>query len=777
MSRVIKIKEDEILDQTLRPKTWQDFLGQEKIKKNIRIIIEAAKERKETPDHMLFYGGSGLGKCINKESIIFTERGMITIGSLGNLIKKGFQENKVRVYSNPRPNFSSHFYNNGESKTIKIQTHQKYELEGTINHSIVSLVNGKMTFKQLKDIRKGDYVAIQRGQNFFGNITKLPEFNFIPKEHNHKNYNCYTIPAHISPGLARMCGYLIGDGQINKQSNGSGKMIFSNSNPQLLKDFQKLWLGIFNQKVKIEQWKNKCPVIRAGNVKIREFFLNIGLSYSTAKDKNIPFTILQAPKIAVKEFLRAYFECDGHIRPNCRQMEADSISNLLLKQIQIVLLNFGVISRVYKSNQGGTKRCPNPTWRLSITGGDVEIFLSEIGFISSKKNRAWKNFTLVQNTNKDIVPFGKEKIKEIKKLSIGLNRNLRKKEYRSSARGDISITEIKNCQNKILKIWEEIREKVDELSKISNPHIFWDAIEKIEKGWSHTVDLTVPSNHTFFANGFINHNTTLSHLIAKEMGANIRVTSGPVIEKVGDLAALLTNLNEGDVLFIDELHRLNKLCEEIAYPALEDFKLNIIIGKGPMAKTMELKLPHFTLIGATTRIALLSSPLRNRFGATFQLNFYKTEDIEKIIQNSAKILGVKITSEAIKIMAECSRFTPRIANRLLKRIRDFAQVDGKGIIDKPITKRALMLLEIDELGLELGDRKILKAIVKKFKGGPVGLKTLAAASSEEEDTILEVYEPYLMRLGLIERTPQGRVATKAAYEHLKLNYKTTKNLF
>jgi len=270
--------------------------------------------------------------------------------------------------------------------------------------------------------------------------------------------------------------------------------------------------------------------------------------------------------------------------------------------------------------------------------------------------------------------------------------------------------------------------------------------------------------------------TTISHIIAKEIGTKIRIIAGPVIEKVGDLAAILTNLNEGDVLFCDEIHRMNKLIEEFLYPALEDFQLNLILGKGPMARTMELKLPRFTLIGATTRLALLSAPLRNRFGATFQLNFYKKEDIEKIIQRSSRILEIEIDPGAVKIITQCSRFTPRVANRLLKRARDFAQVEGKGRITKDIVEKTLGFLEIDELGLEIGDRKILQAIIKKFEGGPVGLQALSATTSEEENTILDIYEPYLMQLGFIKRTPRGRTATKLAYQHLGIKCKNSQKL-
>ncbi|MDD2732035.1 MAG: Holliday junction branch migration DNA helicase RuvB [Candidatus Pacebacteria bacterium] len=283
-----------------------------------------------------------------------------------------------------------------------------------------------------------------------------------------------------------------------------------------------------------------------------------------------------------------------------------------------------------------------------------------------------------------------------------------------------------------------------------------------------------PEHLLFYGNSGLGK-TSLAHLIAKETGSNIRVTSGPVIEKAGDLAAILTNLSEKDILFIDELHRLNKLCEEIIYPAMEDYKLNIVLGKGPMARTMELKLPHFTIIGATTRLGLISAPLRNRFGATFQLSFYQKEDIEKIIINSSRILNIKIEPEAVKIIARRSRLTPRAANRLLKRVRDFAQVEGQGIITAPNAEKALTQLEIDQMGLESGDRKILEAIIDKFQGGPVGLQTLAAATSEEEGTILDIYEPYLMQIGFIERTPRGRMATKYAYEHFGIKYKGPQN--
>lgn len=261
--------------------------------------------------------------------------------------------------------------------------------------------------------------------------------------------------------------------------------------------------------------------------------------------------------------------------------------------------------------------------------------------------------------------------------------------------------------------------------------------------------------------------TTLAHLIAAEMGSQMKITSGPAIERVGDLASLLTNLSPGDILFIDEIHRINKLVEEVLYPAMESRSLDIIIGKGPSARSIQLDLPPFTLVSATTRIALLSSPLRSRFsGGTYRLDFYKNEDIVHILRRNAEILGSEISDKALEAIAERSRFTPRVANHLLKRCRDVAEVLGNGKITEEAADQALKLLDLDEHGLGAEDRKLLRTIIQKFDGGPVGLSTIAAAIAEDAATVEEVYEPYLLRLGLIERTPRGRIATASAYKHL-----------
>ncbi|NLJ58859.1 MAG: Holliday junction branch migration DNA helicase RuvB [Tissierellia bacterium] len=261
--------------------------------------------------------------------------------------------------------------------------------------------------------------------------------------------------------------------------------------------------------------------------------------------------------------------------------------------------------------------------------------------------------------------------------------------------------------------------------------------------------------------------TTLANIISNELGVNMRITSGPAIERAGDLAAILTNLNENDVLFIDEIHRLNKAVEEIMYPALEDFALDIIIGKGPSARSIRLDLPKFTLIGATTRSGMLASPLRDRFGVMCNLDFYKPEDLKEIVLRSAGIIDIEIEERGAEEIAKRSRGTPRIANRLLKRVRDYAIVKGKGVIDETTADKALKMLEIDEIGLDKLDRRILNTIIEFYKGGPVGLDTLAASIGEEKGTIEDVYEPYLLQIGYLNRTPRGRVVSELGYKHLK----------
>jgi len=265
--------------------------------------------------------------------------------------------------------------------------------------------------------------------------------------------------------------------------------------------------------------------------------------------------------------------------------------------------------------------------------------------------------------------------------------------------------------------------------------------------------------------------TTLANVVANEMGVNIKVTAGPAIERAGDLAAILTNLRQGDVLFIDEIHRLGRAVEEVLYPAMEDFSLDIVIGKGPSARSIRLKLPRFTVVGATTRLALVTAPLRARFGAVYRLDYYDLEAMKSIVERAAGMLKVEVEPSGVEEIGRRARGTPRVALRLLRRVRDYAQVRADGTVTAEVAKEALDLLQIDPLGLDDIDRRVLKTIIEKYGGGPVGLNTIAASISEEQDTIMDVVEPYLLQLGFLDRTAQGRIATRSAYEHLKLQYR------
>jgi len=314
----------------------------------------------------------------------------------------------------------------------------------------------------------------------------------------------------------------------------------------------------------------------------------------------------------------------------------------------------------------------------------------------------------------------------------------------------------------------------DRLDQALRPHNLNDLIgqERVKENLSILIAAArqrgEPLDHVLFYGPPGLGKTTLAHILANEMGVNIKITSGPAIERPGDLAAILTNLRVGDILFIDEVHRLGRTIEEVLYPAMEDFALDIIIGKGPSARSIRLKLPRFTVIGATTRLALVTAPLRARFGAVYRLDYYEQKAMHDIVARAARVLGVEVETGGVEEIAQRGRGTPRVALRLLRRVRDFAEVRAQGVITCDVSNRALDLLDVDGLGLDEIDRRVLRTVIENYNGGPVGLSTIAASISEEPETIMDVIEPYLLQLGFLDRTPQGRVATQRAYEHLGL---------
>jgi holliday junction DNA helicase RuvB len=316
----------------------------------------------------------------------------------------------------------------------------------------------------------------------------------------------------------------------------------------------------------------------------------------------------------------------------------------------------------------------------------------------------------------------------------------------------------------------------DRLDQALRPRLLAELIgqERVKENLSILIEAARkrgdPLDHVLFYGPPGLGKTTLAHILANEMSVNVKVTSGPAIERAGDLAAILTNLRAGDILFIDEVHRLGRVVEEVLYPAMEDFALDIIIGKGPSARSIRLKLPRFTVIGATTRLALVTAPLRARFGVVYRLEYYELPAMRLIVERAASVLGVVANPEGVEEIARRGRGTPRVALRLLRRVRDFAQVRGDGHINRPIAQDALDLLNVDPLGLDDIDRRVLQTIIEKYRGGPVGLSTIAASISEEPDTIMDVVEPYLLQLGFLERTAQGRIATPGAYQHLRIEF-------
>jgi Holliday junction DNA helicase RuvB subunit len=579
--------------------------------------------------------------------------------------------------------------------------------------------------------------------------------------------NGYSFPTTITPQVAYLVGLIIGDGHFESRQENFGACRIHNCDDELLGAVQALCHNLFNYKASIKRYNGRTPFVPLPQ-NIGRFFLHIGLQAVTAEHKKIPAAILHSPAPVVAMCLRGLFDSDGNVWPE-GYVEFSSSSCKLVIQVQLLLANFGIIAHRSQKDADG-----KPHYSLFIGGQDAELFHEHIGFgLSCKRQRASGNgkHPLPRGTSRsEIVPQVHQALRAIIKKTAPHSRALYKRldHVRSGDR---------NFSRRIIQEYLELLgPKVHTLPEMQvvdalrDPKIYWDRVAVIRPGQARVYDFCVPGTHSFVANGFYNHNTTLAHITANEMEVPIRVTSGPAIERAGDLAAILSNLREKEVLFIDEVHRLGRAVEEILYPAMEDFALDFVIGKGPSARSIRLNLPRFTVVGATTRLALLTAPLRTRFGAIFRVDFYDQEALEAIVRRTAWVLDVEVDDAGTAEIAQRGRGTPRVVNRLLRRVRDFAQVRADGRITAQVARDALDLLEVDERGLDDLDRQVLHTIIEKFSGGPVGLETIAAAVSEEPDTIMDVIEPYLLRLGFLDRTPRGRVATMRAYEHLDLPY-------
>jgi Holliday junction DNA helicase RuvB len=750
---------------TLRPQGFKEYIGQRREVENIKVFVQAASTRKDPLCHLLMSGPPGLGKCITADSWVLTADGMVRLGSL---VPQGLGAGEaaplqVGVYGVGGQEQTSHIYASGRCQTRRLRTRSGFEVEGTPHHPVLVATPEGWAWKPLGELTTDDWVGIGRGAELWG--TQTPTIAWAPKGSGDKReetdaavrwlhdaltdalgrppsgaelkaaharggqggqkvleaakrmglpftsgYEVKPTPAPwallpplppppagrtitLNEDIAFLMGMAVGDGHFEQGALAPG-FVITCEEPQLQQALQAVSMRTFGRAPQVKKYGEKAAWLRFCQ-SIGEVLLGFGMLPTKAHHKEVPASVLSAPRAIVVAFLRGLFDSDAYARPD--GVEFGSRSWVLCQQVQLLLANMGVIAHLRSRQVQG-----EPFWMLFAGGDEGRRLYQEVGFVLDRKALRGQTQTL-----------------------------------RAAAQGGHP-----------------------------HPHIYWDRVAALTPSEAEVFDFVVPGTHSFIANGVYNHNTTLANICAREMGVQLHVTSGPAIERKGDLAGILTSLGERDVLFIDEIHRLNAVVEENLYPAMEDFQFDIVVGEGPHARTLKLDLPRFTLIGATTQAGLLTNPLRDRFGHIARLEYYTGEELQLIVRRSALLLKTPIEDEAAAEIARRSRGTPRIANRLLARMRDFALVAGLSEVTLDVTRRGLEQLGIDRFGFDYMDRKYLETLIDKFGGGPVGIDTIAAAISEHSGTLEEVYEPYLLQQGFIQRTPRGRIASPLAYEHL-----------
>lgn len=829
------LDEEKQFELSLRPTRLGEYIGQRKIKDNLRVFMKAALSRREALDHVLLFGPPGVGKCITPDSYILTAEGLKEFASLisESLTADTFVPFDSEIYGINGVEKTSHIYSNGVSSTIKIETSSGFQLEGTPNHPILVADSGGFVWKTLGQLGENDFVAISKGANCWGKNYQTAEWlssssderrlrtesvikkihtgltdilgrnptvselvasygktfeqgtkqfqigikarqiglsfadgkKLKPKDLDYTFTDALPVKKKIvlDADLAYLLGVLIGDGNIEK-----GKLfpafVITCEEKEIQDEIRRITEKHFGRIVKVCKYDGKAAELRFSQ-SIGKVVADFGIKAANAAEKSVPAGILQSPRDAVIGFLQGLFDADAYVRKD-GLIDFGSRSKKLVFEVQLLLANLGIIGAVKKRLIKG-----EGFWRLIIGGENALIFHQKVGFRLSRKA---KPGDFLQKTSRgwsksELIPFASPLLLSLFRKSQPLPKRIHKV-FDHVKRNDRTPT-----RQQIFKYISLLPETICNepefkvLAKLCDPHICWEKVKNLSEGFAEVYDFVVPESHSFTANGFVNHNTTLSVIVANEMGAELKTTAGPIIEKAGDLAAILTNLNEGDVLFIDEIHRLNPAIEEVLYPAMEDFNLDIMIGQGTAARSIKLELPKFTLVGATTRPGMITAPLRGRFGIVFHLDFYSIDDLATIIVRSAEILNVDIEEGGAKEIARRSRGTPRIANRLLRRVRDYAEVDYDGRITEEVAMDALNRMEVDTFGLDEIDRKLLLTIIEKFDGGPVGLGTISASIHEEKDSIEEIIEPYLIQIGFLNRTPRGRMATRLAYQHFGLD--------
>ena len=563
----------------------------------------------------------------------------------------------------------------------------------------------------------------------------------------------------LDADVAYLLGALVGDGH----ADADGGFVLTCAEPEMQRDVERIVGDVFGRPAHFRQYGDRSPRLQLG-ADIGRTLAAFGLSAARAAEKAVPRAVLAGTPEIVAGFLQGLFDADGHARLD--GVEFGTRSEALARETQLLLAGLGVIAYRKETQKAGAS-----FWTLFIGGRDAVRFYREIGFRLPRKQvraahmpeaRAW--------SRSEIVPGAAPLLARMLRAT-GPHPRAVHKAFGHVVRGDRQVS--RDAATRLLALLPARAQALPEataLAALLDPRVSWDRVAEATPGHAEAYDFVVPGTHTFVAGGIVNHNTTLAHIVAEEMGASVKTTSGPALDKPASIAGLLTNLQEGDVLFIDEIHRLAPVVEEYLYSAMEDYAIDILIDSGPSARSVRIALPPFTLVGATTRKGMLTKPLLARFGIDFRYDYYTADLLQEIVMRSAALLGIDIDPDGAFEIARRSRGTPRIANKLLRRTRDFAEVKtdsmtGDGRVTRQVADYALNMLDVDEAGLDDMDARILLALMEKFDGGPVGVSTIAVAVGEDAGTVEEVYEPYLIQEGFMARTPRGRVAARRAYDH------------
>ena len=813
----------------LRPKSLAEYTGQRETVERLKIAIDASKARAETLDHLLLYGPPGLGKCITGDSLIQTaDQGLVPFRELLPQGMKPGEDRRaqVEVYGVDGPERATHFYYSGRVPTKKIRTQSGFELEGTPHHPVLVSTPDGPAWKTLGELTSEDYVAVARGMNVWGHAKATTFRPDAPRDRRAASERCArrfhaelgrvlertpttrelragwaqihrtgegptaqqtakrlglpladgrcvasrlggrlasrparnrTHPVTLNGDMGYLLGVTIGDGHIEKGA-AHPAFVITCDEAEMQAELTRVSERVFGHAPAVKRYGDKTARMRWSPHcgRVCEAF---GVEAVNAAEKRVPHAVLQGPRAAAIGFLQGLFDADGHARKD--GIELGLRSRWLVREVQLMLANLGDIASLREKTVADES-----FYILRIGGANAALFLREVGFRLERKQNAFQTTEQSGWTRSELVPHANAALRALLDAHLPQSRAVHKafdhvkRDDRAPSRALIEKL------IGLLPLEALLHPAAETLRALCNPRICWERVDSVEASENEAWDFVVPGTHSFVANGFYNHNTTLAFIVAEELGRDIALTSGPALERPGDVMGFLVNAKEGDIIFIDEIHRLPRIVEEFLYSAMEDYIVNFTLDKGMYSKPLPIRLEKFTIIGATTRPAMLTRPLRDRFGLQQHFDFYTEVDLVSIVRRSAYILQTEIDEQGAFEIARRSRGTPRVANRLLRRVRDYALVRASGDISLDVARDALKLEGIDELGLDRLDHAVLSVIKDVYEGGPVGIEALAATLNEESDTLVDVVEPYLLKIGFLARTPAGRRITRKAYEYL-----------